>query len=156
VKTLQPVSSCFPIRVCVMSGFIEGEDPWLSVPVFRRVWLCRSYSLSVVEDRWHCWALYIINAGMRYRRRPLYSKAMGWTPHISPNRTPQTITVSPKRLFCLHALLIKLLFGFSCIGISAHTSRGRRQLLQSLHGGHFLIYTLSRSYPDRASSAESL
>ena len=27
-----------------------SEDPWLSVPAFRRVWLCRGYALSVVED----------------------------------------------------------------------------------------------------------
>ena len=27
-----------------------SEDPWLSVPVFRRVWLCRCYRLIIVED----------------------------------------------------------------------------------------------------------
>ncbi len=31
---------------------LEGRvDPWLSVPVFRRVWLCRCRLLSVMEDR---------------------------------------------------------------------------------------------------------
>ena len=34
-----------------LSWLLEGsEDPWLSVPVFRRVWLYRCYLLRVVED----------------------------------------------------------------------------------------------------------
>ncbi len=28
-----------------------NEDPWLSVPAFRPVWLCRCRLLSVMEDR---------------------------------------------------------------------------------------------------------
>ena len=35
----------------VVRGFTGGdEDPWFSVSVFRQVWLCRCYALSVVED----------------------------------------------------------------------------------------------------------
>ncbi len=33
---------------------VGSEDPWLSVPAFWRVWLCRCYLRSVVEDWSDC------------------------------------------------------------------------------------------------------
>ncbi len=42
-KTLAVIVSIVVfVLIAALAGILEGsEDPWLSVPVFRRVWLCR-------------------------------------------------------------------------------------------------------------------
>ena len=72
----------------------RSEDPWFSITVFRRVWLCRCYLLRIVEDWSECLTVNLILRSHSINEKNDYvtgRKRPGTDAEIRPNLIRQRV-----------------------------------------------------------------